>query len=330
MFSYRSAFLSPQGKTQTPISVGDLPSFGYRVSTQTVTEEVVSFLEAHPDAPGVILLQDGAFHSAIPRAALFERLGHRYGIELFLRKPIIELQQNLGIQTLSISSDLRIKDAALTALRRDGDSMYAPLVVFYNDGETRLLDMYTLLTAQSHILDNANNVFGRMNAIEEALRNNPPFEQLIDLVMDSIMSATPYHRGGIFVSPSRWTNIPAAHPLLYRISDELGQARPFRAIIEQGQPFVIEDLRAHPSRHGLASLGAARAWIGLPVKTIFGVEGVLSLSRHSLTPFTREEVELAKSFADYFGLALNEPPDPRARFVSLEKARRRLGLLTAG
>ena len=330
MSTYRSPFISPDGKMQTPVSVGDLPSYEYRVPLETITENVTAHLESRLDIPGVILTQNGTFHSAIPRASMFERLGHRYGIELFLRKPIIELQQNLQIKTLTISSNLRIKDAVQTALQRETEHVYAPLVVVHNDGNTCLLDMYTLLTAQSHILDNANNIFGHMNAIEEALRTKIPFDQLIDKVMDSMMSVVPYHRAGIFFKPSRWMKLTVTHPLLYRVPDELRQTRSFRAVLDLQQTVVIDDINDYAHRHELTRLGPFRAWIGLPLQTLFGIEGILSLSRHSLTSFTREEIELARSFTDYFGLVLNDSSDTRFVSVQAEKARRRLGLLVGG
>lgn len=311
----------------TPISVGDLPSYDYRVPIETITEEVTSYLESHLEIPGVILLQNGVFHSAIPRASMFERLGHRYGIELFLRKPIIELQQNLQIKTLTIPSNLRVKDAVQIALQRDPQSMYAPVVVFHDDNDVRLLDMHTLLAAQSHILDNANNIFGQMNAIEDAMQKNISIDKLIDMVMDSMMNIVPHHRASIFVKPSRWTNLSITHPLVHRIPDDLGQTKAFRTIIDLRQPVVIDDVSLYPRRHELARLVPFRTWIGLPLQTLYGVEGVLSLARHSLTSFTREEVELAKSLTDYFGFVLNEPADMRSVSVKLEKNKRKLGLL---
>jgi hypothetical protein len=311
----------------TPISVGDLPSYDYRVSLGTITEEVTSYLEAHSEIPGVILVQDGVFHSAIPRASMFERLGHRYGIELFLRKPIIELQQNLQMKIMSISSALRIKDAVRLALQREPENMYAPVVVFHDDDEARLLDMHTLLIAQSHILDNANNIFSRMNAIERAMQDNIAFDKLIDLVMDSVMSVVPYHRADIFIKPSRWTSLPVTHRLLHRIPDELAQTWAFRTVLELREPVVINDAHTHIHRAKLSSLGSFRAWIGLPIQTLYGIEGILSLSRNSLTPFTSEEVELAKSFTDYFALVMTEPSDTRVRSVKMENSKRKLGLL---
>jgi len=181
--SYRSTFFLPNGVMQTPVSVGDLPSFAYQVPVETLTEDVTSHLEDHPEIPGVILLEDGKLHSSLPRSMMFERLGHRYGVELFLRKPILELQQNMGIRTFTVSSHLGVKDAVQFALRREAEFIYAPLVVVYDD-ELRLLDMHVLLYAQSHILGNANNVFGSMNRIEDAIRGNAPFEELIDMVMN--------------------------------------------------------------------------------------------------------------------------------------------------
>ena len=70
-------FVLPTGQKYPPVSVGELPSHKYQVSIETITEDVSSHLEAHPEIPGVILVRDDKIHSMIPRTKMFERLGHR-------------------------------------------------------------------------------------------------------------------------------------------------------------------------------------------------------------------------------------------------------------
>jgi hypothetical protein len=311
---------------QTPVSVGDLPSFDYQVPVETLTENVTSHLEEHPEIPGVILLKDGKLHSSLPRSLLFERLGHRYGVELFLRKPILELQQNMGIRTFTVSSNLSVKDAVQFALRREAESIYAPLVIVYDDDHLRLLDIHILLYAQSHILDNANNILGSMNRIEEAIRRNTPFDELMDLIVDSISRVVPYHRTGIFVKPSRWVILPKSHNLLFPMSDSLEISPAFKAVAESCQPVHLDNINSSPYWQGMKSLGNFRTWLGTPILGVLGCEGILSLGRLSNSPFTSEEIQLAKSFADYIGIALNGTSELQETRLQLEKAKRKANL----
>jgi hypothetical protein len=319
--NYRSPLELPNGTMQTPVSVGDLPSFAYQAPVEIVTENVTSHLEAHPEIPGVILLQNGQLHSALPRALMFERLGHRYGVELFLRKPILELQQNLGIQTFTISSNMGVKEAVRFALRREPEYIYAPLVIHYDDGQLRLLDMHVLLYAQSHILDNANNVLGSMKQIEDAIHHNMAFEQLMDLIVDAISRVVPNHRTGIFIKPSRWMELPSRHNLIYPYTDSLTKAPAFKSVVETCQPLHILDAGVSSHWQGMKSLGKFRAWMGVPVKSVFGCEGVLSLGRFSLSPFSEEETQLAKSFSEFIGVALHTSSNSNAALFQLERAR---------
>lgn len=323
--NYRSSLTLPNGVMQTPVSVGDLPSFDYQVSVETLTEDVTNYLEAHPDTPGVILLQDGKLHSVLPRALMFERLGHRYGIELFLRKPILELQKYMGVMTFSIASGMSVRDAVQFALQREPVFIYAPMAIVFEDGHLRLLDMHVLLYAQSHILDNANNVFGSMNLIEQAIRQNRPFKELMDMIFDSISRVVPSHRAGVFVKLSRWVNLPGGHDLLFPLNDSLGNSTAFKTVIETGRPVHLDNIKESSQWQGMKSLGKFRSWLGTPVMSSLGCEGVLSLGRISLSPFSDEEIQLAKTFSEYIGIALNGSANAPAQ-LQLDKVKRKTGL----
>jgi len=307
--------------------VGDLPSYDYQVPVQTLTEEVTLHLDKHPHLPGVILLDEGRLHSALPRSLIFERLGHRYGVELFLRKPILELQQFLRNQTYTIPDHMSVKEAVQFALSRKPEDLYAPLIILYEDGLLRLLDMHTLLLAQSQILDNANNIFSSMSSIEEAIRANQPFSMLIDLTVDTIARLVPYHRAGIFVKPSRWIHLPQRHSLVYRLREDLAMTAPFRAVMNASQPIHITNTATSPLWQDVDSLGNLRVWLGVPIQSLLGFEGVLSLGRLSASPFNVEEVELSKTFAGYLGLILSgSHHNPRFSFY-MDRLRKRTSWL---
>jgi hypothetical protein len=85
------AMTQPTGYVHTPVCVDDLPQHDFQVSLDSLTEAITERLEAHPELPGVLLFENDKLHGILPRKQIFERLGHRYGVELFLHKPISEL-----------------------------------------------------------------------------------------------------------------------------------------------------------------------------------------------------------------------------------------------
>ena len=63
---YQSLTL-PTGDVTSPVCVGDLLTFDYKVPISTPTETVTRQLEANPDLPGVILLENEQLAGVIPR-----------------------------------------------------------------------------------------------------------------------------------------------------------------------------------------------------------------------------------------------------------------------
>ena len=57
----------PTGKVESLVCVGNLPSYDYKVQIGDKTEDVTTHLEAHPELPGVILLDGKALYGCIPR-----------------------------------------------------------------------------------------------------------------------------------------------------------------------------------------------------------------------------------------------------------------------
>jgi len=295
----------PTGQTYPPVSIGELSSHEYQVSTETITEEVASHLEVHQEIPGVIVMSGNKIHSMIPRSKMFERLGHRYGVELFLRKPIVELQKNLGTTLFKISSNTRINVAANLALARRSENIYDPIVMEYDDGTFSQLDMHVLLMAQSLVTENLNNIITSMNRIEQSIKADIPLDTSLDMIIDSIKRTTPYHRAVVLIKPSQWEKISSHHELLYQLSETLNNHSLIKSIYKTREPIHIEDTKSTSSWKGMEFVGKTRAWIGLPIANGGNFDGVLSLSRTTCTPFSKNEIDMAKNFSEFLSIAIN-------------------------
>jgi len=301
----RAIFVLPTGQKYPPVSVGELPSHNYQVSTETITEDVSSHLESHPEIPGVILVSGDKIHSMIPRAKMFERLGHRYGVELFLRKPIIELQETLGTTIFKISSNTRINTAANIAIGRQAKNIYDPLVMEYNDGSFRQLDMHVLLMAQSMVMENMNNIISSMNRIEQSIKADIPLDTSLDMIIDAIKRTTPYHHASILLKPSRWVETFSHHDLLHELSEPLNNHPLIKSICDTGNYIHIEDTKLAPSWKGMEVIGKTNVWMGLPIASGRNLDGILSLGRTTNTPFSKNEIDMAKTFCEFLSIGIN-------------------------
>jgi hypothetical protein len=295
----------PTGQMYPPVSVGELPSHEYQVFTETITEDVSSHLEAHPEIPGVILISGNKIHSMIPRNKIFERLGHRYGVELFLRKPIIELQENLETTIFKISSNTRINTATKVAIGRQAKNIYDPLIIEYDDGSFRQLDMHILLMAQSLVMENMNNIISSMNRIEQSIKADIPLDTSLDMIVDSIKRTTPYHHATILLKPSRWMETSSHHELLHELFEPLNSHPLINSICETGNHIHIEDTNLASSWKGMEVIGKTSVWMGLPIASRGNLDGILSLSRITKTPFSKNEIDMAKTFSEFLSIAIN-------------------------
>lgn len=299
----------PSKQSHPPVSVGELYSHEYQVSTETITEEVVSYLDEHPDIPGVILIQNGKLHSLIPRNKIFERLGHRFGVELFLRRPIIELQEIIEATLCMISNSTRIHAAASIALSRKIGSIYDPLVINHANGSYRILDVHVLLMAQSLIAENMHNIISNMKRIEHSIKVEIPMDASLDMILDAVKRTTPYHRAMVLIKPSQLKKISSHHELFFELSEPVYSHPLIKSIFDTRDATQIEDTSTAPSWKGLEFISKTGVWLGLPIASGKHSDGILSLSRTTNTPFSTNEVDMAKTFAEFLSIAINKTAD---------------------
>ncbi len=137
------------------------------VDTQQPVSSVAQLFDGDPEAPGVAIINDGQLVGMISRSRFMERMSHKFWPEIYLRRPAGDLLQAIPSSTLVVSHETPIADVAEVALQRVGNDVYEPIVVDC-DGKFRLLDVRTLMFAQTKLLQLANAEARQQKAAADA------------------------------------------------------------------------------------------------------------------------------------------------------------------
>lgn len=132
--------------------LGDLPSYDVSVLPDTKGQEISEAFEADELLPGILVLDDTKLYGVISRETFFERVGKRFGTEIYLGRPITMLMTTLPYQPLVLPGSLMIAIATQQALSRNIDSIYEPIVVEKTECRYRLISALLLFIAQSRQL----------------------------------------------------------------------------------------------------------------------------------------------------------------------------------
>ncbi|MBI3173186.1 MAG: GAF domain-containing protein [Chloroflexi bacterium] len=300
------AMTRPTGYVAVPVSVADLPGHAYAAPSSALTETVTAHLDAHPELPGVIVLADGKLFGVIPRRRMFERLGHRYGVELFLRRPIRELCGDLSHRILMVHPDTRIDDAVYLALERPADSLYDPLVVASETHAPYLLDFHTLLMAQSQILGNMNNLFSTLTRIEQLLERSADFEEQLTTILDGLRQVVPYHHAAVLPKNARGIHLSDHEVVTFTPTIPIVQNAIYQAVLQHNQPIYLENVEDAPGWDVMGSIADLRTWVGFPLRSGKTSLGILSLGRRTQSPFRRDEMSIAETFSQYISQVLQK------------------------
>ena len=294
----------PTGQIPVPVCIGDLPLSNYLISYDTKVEKIVNHLRENPLTPGAVVTQGKRLLGVIPRHKMFERLGRRYGVELFLTKPASDLLMELHSDVFSLKSQLPINTAAKLALSRSQDGTYDPIVVEYPDGNYALLDMYVLLLSQSQLLSNMNGVINSLNDIEMILASDSPGRNVLELILESLRLVVPFHEAEIIIQNNSNYESLAANEHVKLLEDPLRSNEIYRSVLTMSQPFSIEGVRMVPAWNGVYASSNTRSWMGIPVTDQNGIAGLLALSRFSVSPYNNNEKEMAQVFSRYINTFL--------------------------
>lgn len=310
----------PTGNIPVPVCIGDLPLSNYVVLHNTLTEEVSTYLERNPEIPGAIILNDKQVVGLVPRYKMFERLGHRYGVELFLQKSISEMERELGAPIFTLKSQVSINMAVKLALGRSQTYIYDPIIVEFEDNSVKLLDMYILLLSQSQLSNNLSNMTSALNNIEMILSNeNAEAVSTLDLIIENLGEVVPFHHVRVLLQNNTGAEILNHHHLIINNYESIQGVGIYKSVLKMNQPMVLEDVQVVPSWLNWETPANTRTWMGVPISHQNELVGVLSVARATLSPFTINEKETALIFARYLGKLFFHLSRRRQRALSFEK-----------
>lgn len=135
------------------ITLAKLPYADNTVKITSTLFETTEIFRLHPYLPGVIVLDGDTCLGMISRDKCYETLGRPFGVELYLKHPLTNFIKAVSIQALILPEKTPIREAVNKALQRVTSELYDPIIVSCSRSkEYRLIDMRTLLKAQSEIL----------------------------------------------------------------------------------------------------------------------------------------------------------------------------------
>jgi len=143
----------------TPDStIGHLPSHQFQVSSTTLGQVVAQKFGQEPELPGVIITHNSQVLGMISRVKFQEQMNIPDRVTLYGERPIRFLLDFLRIPPLLLSEKWKIDDAVQAVLNRQKDLVYEPIIVEMENRNLRILDVHTLLMAQSNLLTQANKI----------------------------------------------------------------------------------------------------------------------------------------------------------------------------
>jgi hypothetical protein len=150
--------------TTAPL-LGNLPLRDFRVDRNALGSAVAHRFRQDASLPGVIVTNGDTVAGVLSRQRFIERMSRPYGPELHLRRPIHLLLPFIEFPSLLLPYTCQIDEAVRRALMRPTDYAYDPIAVVFPNNMFRLLDVRTLILAQSKILEIANQAI-RQNELK--------------------------------------------------------------------------------------------------------------------------------------------------------------------
>jgi signal transduction histidine kinase len=133
-------------------TVGDLFLYDIYVDITMIVKEAEYLFSNNPMLPGLILNHNKKFIGMISRKDFFETFSKPYRYELFSGRSLHFLFESYSNrQWLTIASTLEIVEAVQKALTRPKENFNDPILVMFENGALKILDIYQLILANSQI-----------------------------------------------------------------------------------------------------------------------------------------------------------------------------------
>ncbi len=293
----------------TPAVIGELVTHDYTISAETLINRVVKEFDKHPELPGVLIMQNTEYIGVLSRRKVLEELSLPYGVELFYKRPVASLCQEIEIAFSPLPARMRVEDAVRYALERPSDEQYEPLTVRYDDGRLRLLDMHILLMAQSQLLVNANQVVNQLFNVSRTLASSLNLNVILDAILMRIKSLVPYKSAGVILFEPEKMDFVALRGFSAEMDiealDAVVRENGLAEIVKRTrQSLCISDVSKRLNWAHLPDMPITRTWLCLPLLHSGEALGMLLMIRSEPDAYSDEQISLAQTFGEQAALAL--------------------------
>ena len=278
VFIEEKTSLTPQS------TIGELPNYDACITPNTPVQFVSEFLEKQMGLPGVIIVENGHCLALLSRSVILESLSRPFGTELYLRRPIRYMLQNVHNKSYILSSEKRIDEAVQIALSRPIKDLYEPFVVQFADHSYRLLDFYVLLLAQTQLLANANDHIKRQVQTGRALSHLLDIQEVTAHILNDLAIVVPYDRAAISIM--RDGKMMSCYQALDEIQvdgevhrDIIQNEATHQYLCDLRKPVIIQGSPQFDERPVGDFPETIQSWIGFPMLYSNEVIGIISLTR---------------------------------------------------
>ncbi|MEM7331676.1 MAG: GAF domain-containing protein [Chloroflexota bacterium] len=142
-----------------------------------------------------------------------------------------------------------------------------------------------------------------------ALASTLEWDAIIDMILGRLFELVHYDRAAVLVQNENQLEFVAFRGFPESMEPrnifvQLENESIFKQIVETKRPYSLQDALEHPDWQAVGSFSPARSWLGVPLIQSGAVIGMLSLTRETLNPYQKHEVELAATFAGQAAIAL--------------------------
>jgi signal transduction histidine kinase len=164
-------------------SVGDLQLWDATIEIDQPTRVVEVMFADEVRLPAVIVTQRGAPLGLLSRKVLLSALSRPLGRDIYIKRPIREMQDEMDRDPLILDHDIPIAAAVDRALSRPPASAYEPVLVASPSRAHRILAIDLLLRVQSALLGTA--IAAKDKLIDEVQRTAAELRHTLDVLEEA-------------------------------------------------------------------------------------------------------------------------------------------------
>ncbi len=142
---------NPKRQLALDSTIAELNLYNTKVDLSQTGEFTRQLFKDDPLLPALIVYEQDKYVGMLSRRRFLECLSRPYALELFTKRPLRVLYEQVPVETLELHGNTSIVMASQMALGRANDEIYEPVIVHLDADTYSVLDVHDLLLEQSHI-----------------------------------------------------------------------------------------------------------------------------------------------------------------------------------